>query len=177
MDVTHNRKINDINYCFDILKAEGEKTTNIIGSSIHLNKGKLKFKRDKDFNFLCYDADVLGSEIFAHCFVIPVLIFMLGLTIPSIWVLIICFSTGIFFSNIIVYDNYNFRRKPKKDKVIHKSLVIFCSFLISLALFLYISDFAITFTENKRDLPKYAVQMKNILDAIPDCVYKWKFDN
>lgn len=78
---------------------------------------------------------------------------------------------------MLVYDNYNFNRKPKKDKVIHKSLVIFCSFLISLALFLRVSDSIITFAENKGDLPKYAIQMKNILDAIPDCVYKWKFNN
>lgn len=177
MDVTYNRKINDINYCVDILKAEGEKTIDIIRSSIHLNKGKLKFKRDRDFNFLCYDTDVLGSEIFAHCFVIPLMMLMLGLAIPSIWLFIICFSTGIFISNIIIYDNYNFNRKPKKDKVIHKSLVIFCSFLISLALFLRVSDSIITFAENKGDLPKHAIQMKNILDAIPDCVYKWKFNN
>lgn len=177
MDVTHNRKINDIKYCFDILKAEGEKTIDIIGSSIHLNKGKLKFKRDRDFNFLCYDTDVLCDEIFAHCFVIPLMMFMLGLAIPSIWLFIICFSIGIFLSDMIIYDNYNFNRKPKKDKVIHKSLVIFCSFLISLALFLRVSDFAITFAENKMDLPKYGVQMKSILDAIPDCVYKWKFNN
>lgn len=177
MDVTHNRKINDINYCFNILKAEGEKTINIIGSSIHLNKGKLKFKRAKDFNFLCYDTDILSSEIFAHCFVIPLMMFMVGFTIPSIWVFIICFFIGIFLSDMIIYDNYKFNRKSKKDKVIHKSLVIFCSFLISLALFLRVSDFAITFAENKRDLPEYAIQMKNILEVIPDCVYKWKFDN
>ena len=177
MDVTHNRKINDINYCFDILKAEGEKTNDIIRSSIHLNKGKLKFKRDRDFNFLCYDTDVLGIEIFTYCFVMPLFIFLIGITIPSIWAFIICFSIGIFLSINLIYDNFNFNRKPKKDKVIRKSLVIFCSFLISLALFLRVSDFAITFAENKRDLPKYAVQMKSILDVIPDCVYKWKFDN
>lgn len=177
MDVTHNRKINDINYCFDILKAEGEKTIDIIKSSIHLNKGKLKFKRDRDFNFLCYDADILSNEIFTHCFVIPLMMFLIGLVLPSIWVFIICFPIGIFLSNIIIYDNYNFNRKPKKDKVIHKSLVIFCSFLISLALFLRVSDFAITFVESKMDTPKYVIQMKSILDAIPDFVYKWKFDN